>query len=100
MIKESPRLVKLNLGCGDKLYPIDEGWVNVDAIEPKKLKENFDSIISWFNALEQDEKARMKRNVRDMKKTNEEKNHQMHREIEEEKLVRREAQKMKGEMRL
>ncbi len=29
----------LNLGCGNKLYPASEGWLNVDIVEPKDIPE-------------------------------------------------------------
>lgn len=27
-------MLKLNLGCGNKLYPKEDGWINIDVIEP------------------------------------------------------------------
>lgn len=36
--------LKLNLGCGNKLYPQEEGWVNVDIIEPTECLDIYDSI--------------------------------------------------------
>ena len=32
-------MIKLNLGCGNKLYPIKDNWINVDIVTPKELPE-------------------------------------------------------------
>jgi SAM-dependent methyltransferase len=32
--------LKLNLGCGDKLYNASEGWINVDVIAPEVIPDN------------------------------------------------------------
>ena len=75
-------------------------------LEIIKLKDNYDEIMTWFDAIHQDEKAIMKHNVRYMKKPTQQAKEKMEKEIaseiEEEKSVRIQAKKMKGshEMRL
>jgi ubiquinone/menaquinone biosynthesis C-methylase UbiE len=34
-------VLRLNLGCGNKLYPNENGWVNVDIVSPETPVENF-----------------------------------------------------------
>lgn len=38
--------LKLNLGCGNKLYSAVEGWVNVDVVEPEAVVTKVDSLDS------------------------------------------------------
>jgi len=83
-------------------------------IELIKLKENFDEILAWFSVIKKDEVAVTKLNIREMEKENLEhkrelqaekdravkagktvKQNKKQHEIEEEKLVRRQAEKMK-----
>jgi len=70
-------------------------------LEIIKLKDNYDEIMAWFDAIHQDEKAIMKHNVRDMKKTTQQAKERMEKEIaaeiEEEKSVRIQAKKMNSE---
>ena len=84
-------------------------------LEIIKIKDKYDEVLGWFDSLHQDENVRMKNNVRQMQKETLEhkrdiqnekdrgeeagkqvraskKNH----EIEEEKLVRRQAEKIKN----
>jgi SAM-dependent methyltransferase len=37
-------VLRLNLGCGDKLYPRYDGWVNVDIVKPSKSHLEVSSI--------------------------------------------------------
>lgn len=46
------KLVKLNLGCGNKLYPEDEGWINVDAIELTTTPDNVKFVRSELHVLD------------------------------------------------
>lgn len=36
--------LRLNLGCGNKLYSREDRWINVDIVEPKSLTENVGTI--------------------------------------------------------
>jgi len=88
-------------------------------LEVIKIKDKYDEVLGWFDSLHQDENARMKLNVREMKKQDLENKRELQaerdrgieagkqvraqkkrHEIEEEKLVRRQAAKMKNSKEL
>ena len=66
-------------------------------LEIIKLKDNYDSIISWFSTLKQDETAIKKHNIREMKKNTQQEKQEMQYQIEEEKSVRRQMKTKKSQ---
>lgn len=44
-------MVKLNLGCGNKLYPAKDGWINVDVVTPKEDHFKIDEIPYEGNTI-------------------------------------------------
>lgn len=44
-------MIKLNLGCGNKLYPKSEGWINVDIVTPKVTPEGIDFVQGELKSL-------------------------------------------------
>jgi len=82
------------------------GNLTKQTVELIKLVDSYDEITSWFRTIHQDEIVIKKHNIREQKKNIQrdkiEMQNQIHREIEEEKSVKRQAERMKksGELRL
>ena len=69
---DTKKLVRMNLGCGSKLFPISEGWINVDVVQPPEIVLDTVSEISGFpyNDKEVSDKAQFlfhATNVMDMR---------------------------------
>lgn len=37
-------MIRLNLGCGDKLYKKEANWINVDIVPPKEIPEGIEFV--------------------------------------------------------
>jgi hypothetical protein len=46
-IKQDPKFTKLNLGCGQDIRPVENGWVNVDAISHPNIHQLNIFNIPW-----------------------------------------------------
>lgn len=47
-MKDSKGIVRLNIGCGRKLLPYAEGWINIDVIDPPEVVLDTVAQVSGF----------------------------------------------------